>query len=560
MHLHVASGTDAGRERDHNEDAVFTYLPARTTTYARRGALFAVADGMGGGPKGERASRLAVTEAARAYYEAQENPTPEHLLQAVKAANRAVYHEASQEPDARGMATTVVCAVLTDRRLIVAHVGDSRAYLVRDGQARQLTRDHSRVAEMVARGILTEEEAENHPERSVITRAIGSKPEVDVDVMEVIPRGGDCFVLCSDGLSSLVSSADIGRHVESYPPRQAVTRLIALANARGGDDNISVVIIAILRVPGEALSLRYLTRISARPARVSAITALVIGLLACLGVLAGRWPVHSLRALPPEKMTTMPGILDALPRENELAILTSTHLVQWRPRQSATSIELPENVGTPLCLLHGTWNEIVLLMGAPVSLFVSQTGVSDQHIISWKPISFSGYPMTPTTAVSVAQTVVFYDRGWLKWFIYRPAGAGLTPQGQCRLPVEMTTDVRLRVVDDRLIVITRGHGWECDAFTPARAIPVQGVIDVADGPRDEWYALTDTGIWRFSKDTLVERCPLPRDIRNPERVLFMGKSVILITQQTGEVWRFTLDTNVKTICRSRWFTTKENTR
>ena len=226
--------TDAGRQRGLNEDAVVWDEAAR----------FAVlADGMGGHNAGEVASAMVIETVASTLREAGGGDMKRLLRRAVVEANRQVYAAAQADPQLQGMGSTVVVARFTPRRLVVAHVGDSRLYRWRDGQLQQLTADHSLVQEMVQGGLLTPEQARVSPHRNVITRAIGTEPAVAVEVASFDSRRDDRVLLCSDGLTDMVEEVRIGemlRRVES--PEAASRELVALANAEGGSDNISVIV------------------------------------------------------------------------------------------------------------------------------------------------------------------------------------------------------------------------------------------------------------------------------------------------------------------------------
>ena len=223
--------SDLGRQRQGNED-----------NYYVRSPLFVVADGMGGAQAGEVASELAVKQ-FEGGLPGRRSPAVA-LAELIQAANAEIHRQARDDPDRAGMGTTVTAAYLDGDNVVVAHVGDSRCYLLRDGDLIRLTRDHSLVGELVARGKLTEEQAETHPQRSVITRALGAYPEVEVDT-EVFPaRAGDVFLLCSDGLTGMVHEPqlkpileDPGRSLE-----QIGRALIAAANEAGGRDNITVIL------------------------------------------------------------------------------------------------------------------------------------------------------------------------------------------------------------------------------------------------------------------------------------------------------------------------------
>jgi len=221
--------TDTGRKRRHNEDAFIVEPP-----------LFAVADGMGGAQAGEVASWLA----AEALREGGNGATAEErLVSLVQEANRRVYERQSEDEATSGMGTTVTAALVDGTEIILGHVGDSRAYLVRDGRLAQLTEDHSLVQELLSDGRLSPEEAERHPQRSVITRAVGTDPDVDVDLSRRPIQPGDVVLLCSDGLTDMVSDDAILRLVEEHREdlEGAVRALVDAANAGGGEDNITVI-------------------------------------------------------------------------------------------------------------------------------------------------------------------------------------------------------------------------------------------------------------------------------------------------------------------------------
>ncbi len=231
----AAALTDPGRKRALNEDAV-TQL---TTPY---GGIFVVADGMGGHRTGEVASQMAVTTLSE--FLRREDPSPQAVLEAFEAANDAIY-QAGQKPESRGMGTTCTSLWLDMPYALIAHVGDSRAYLLRDGQFIQLTQDHSWVADRVRQGLLTEEEARNHRWRNVITNALGSFPQARVDLVGVKVKPGDVFLLCSDGLSGVLEDKVLQEIVLTNPPEPSVGKLIKLANDWGGPDNISAVVVTI---------------------------------------------------------------------------------------------------------------------------------------------------------------------------------------------------------------------------------------------------------------------------------------------------------------------------
>jgi serine/threonine protein phosphatase PrpC len=224
--------TDTGRKRRHNEDVYVVDPP-----------IFAIADGMGGAKAGEVAAALAA-DALRGEGGSGEDT----LVMLIQEANRRVYERAAEDAAKSGMGTTMTVALLEDSRVRIGHVGDSRAYLIRDGELSQLTDDHSLVGELVRSGKLAPEEAETHPQRSVITRVLGTDPEVDVDTITIETRSGDLFLLCSDGLYSMVGNDRILELVERNRRDldAAAKALVAAANKGGGDDNITVVAFEIV--------------------------------------------------------------------------------------------------------------------------------------------------------------------------------------------------------------------------------------------------------------------------------------------------------------------------
>jgi len=234
-----AGATHAGRKRRHNEDA-----------YVVKPPLFAVADGMGGPRAGEVASGLA---AAAVKASETGGGGEERVVALIQSANQSVYQRSSEDANVAGMGTTMTVAVVDGRGVTIGHVGDSRAYLERNGRLEQLTEDHSLVSELVRAGKLSPEEAENHPQRSVITRALGTDPNVDVDTFEVVPEEGDVFLICSDGLTTMVDDDTIARVLDDYREDldRAAKELIRLANKAGGEDNITVVAFELTDAPEE---------------------------------------------------------------------------------------------------------------------------------------------------------------------------------------------------------------------------------------------------------------------------------------------------------------------
>ena len=229
--------SDLGRQRQGNED-----------NYYVRSPLFVVADGMGGAQAGEVASEIAVKQFEGGLPDGKD--PGEALAALIQAANERIHKQARSDAQHAGMGTTTTAAYLTGDTVVVAHVGDSRCYLLRDDDLIRLTRDHSLVDELIRRGKLTEEQAEPHPQRSVITRALGPEPNVEVDVEAFPARAGDVFLLCSDGLTSMVHEAQLKPLLadRSRPLEQIGRELIAAANEAGGRDNITVILFRVEEV------------------------------------------------------------------------------------------------------------------------------------------------------------------------------------------------------------------------------------------------------------------------------------------------------------------------
>jgi PPM family protein phosphatase len=241
--LEIAGYTHPGQVRELNEDAWATQaVPS--------GDLFLVADGMGGHRSGEVASSMAVETLVQTMKDMQGIP-PESLPRALQRSNLAVFQHASRSAESRGMGTTMTAVVIDGNAAIVGHVGDSRAYLVRGGKIEQLTRDHSWVAERVRQGLLTEEEARDHKWRNVITNALGSRPQLRLDLFGLDLRENDILLLCSDGLSNMVDDDTLLQVVLEYAFDNAEAiahRLTDLANAAGGLDNITCVVARVRRL------------------------------------------------------------------------------------------------------------------------------------------------------------------------------------------------------------------------------------------------------------------------------------------------------------------------
>lgn len=265
----VATSTDVGRVRAHNEDRCATFANG---SGAR---LLVVADGMGGHRGGATASRLAI-EALGAALARNEPPSQEWLERAIHEANEQVYAAAQRDAALSGMGSTLVAILAApDDRAWVGHVGDSRAYRLRDGELEVLTEDHSVVAEMIRRGLITPEEALVHPRRNEILRSIGVDADVEPEVRELDVRAGDRLLLCSDGLCGVVEDRELGELLAEHPPAAAALRAIEVANDAGGPDNITAI---VAEVPAKS---------GAQPTRPGSGSTVAIVLIAALVLALG---------------------------------------------------------------------------------------------------------------------------------------------------------------------------------------------------------------------------------------------------------------------------------
>lgn len=247
MQLSVAAGTDVGRVRAGNEDNL------HADADQQRG-LFIVADGMGGHAAGEVASEMAVQIVTRELATVRDvtaEDVPTRMVQALQAANRVIYERTIEETDKHGMGTTASCLLVGQGQYVIGHIGDSRVYLLRNGELRQVTKDHSYVQEQVDAGFLTPEQARYHPYSNVITRCVGANAAVEVDVLTGTIQVDDIYLLASDGLTGMVEDPQLRTILASHAsPGRVVDALIAEANRRGGLDNITAIVVRVTDVSG----------------------------------------------------------------------------------------------------------------------------------------------------------------------------------------------------------------------------------------------------------------------------------------------------------------------
>jgi serine/threonine protein phosphatase PrpC len=281
LDLQIVALTDVGRLRPHNEDYVDYYVPSDEQQRESKGSIFLVADGMGGHQAGEVASKGAAEHVVAQYYADTSHDIATSLVRAFRAANQKIYNQAQADSSKAGMGTTLVAAVIKGRKVYLANVGDSRAYLVNERGISQITEDHSWVEEQVRAGLLSPEQAYRHPQRNLLTRALGSKPAVDVDLFEGELGDADTLLLCSDGLTGRVQDAEIAAIVQEHPPEEAARLLVAQANERGGNDNVSVLLVSNrLEAPTVAAPMPAgIAKKEPRPLPLVPILGVIVGLL-----------------------------------------------------------------------------------------------------------------------------------------------------------------------------------------------------------------------------------------------------------------------------------------
>lgn len=334
--LEVGLATDVGPTRRLNEDYADLHVPEDPALARVKGAIFVVADGMGGHQAGDIASRQAVSLLLEQYYADEAAQPGDSLVRAIKAANRSLYEEALSDPSKSGMGTTLVAAVIVGEKSYVANVGDSRAYLIGKKGIVQITKDHSWVEEQLRAGLLTKEQARHHPHRHLVTRALGSKASVEVDLFETQISAGDTILLCSDGLTGSVEDAEIAAMVQQFAPEEAARRLIARANERRGSDNVTVLIVTADKAASPYAISAFVPSPKPRKRRRVFLQALasviVLGLVA--GVYSGaRW----LLAHQPSAATAT----ETTPADFPVAS------GQPRPEATATLAEIPTEIRPP---------------------------------------------------------------------------------------------------------------------------------------------------------------------------------------------------------------------
>lgn len=245
--------TDIGLKRQKNEDSCLMCAPKNPVLIDERGLFFSVADGMGGASAGEFASRMSLRAMHTAYYTGPRTPIPEALGEALEDANQRVFEEAETNPEYAGMGTTVSAVLIDGGWAYIAQVGDSRVYLLRERSGiHQITEDHSLVAEQVRNGVISEEEAENSSFKNLITRAVGIKADVEVDLFAIRIMQGDTLLICSDGLCNMVTDEEIATCLSDGDLKLGTRKVVDMALANGGSDNITAVTVRVIDTPPRA--------------------------------------------------------------------------------------------------------------------------------------------------------------------------------------------------------------------------------------------------------------------------------------------------------------------
>jgi serine/threonine protein phosphatase PrpC len=362
-----ASLTDVGLVRDHNEDYYGFFEPDGEGLLRTKGRLFVVADGMGGHAAGEVASQIAVKTIGKVYFSVGAHvDITEALRTSIEAANGEIIDEARRNPEKEGMGTTVSALSLVGNSAVVANVGDSRTYLIRDNGITQISHDHSWVMEQVRAGELTPEQAENHPYGNVITRNLGSKTTVEVDTFGPIDvMSGDIFLLMSDGLSGLVKDSELLEFATSLSPKKATEKMVELAKERGGHDNITIQIVKINGVVDEMAGKTGVIRVSKRPLNI---VAVALAFLTVVLVVAAVFLLPKLKKPIEPSVDPPPGFdIDVVNPvgmvfgDGMLHILDKVSIVTCDPilasdteesKHDVNKILLPEEIGKPLAIMY----------------------------------------------------------------------------------------------------------------------------------------------------------------------------------------------------------------
>jgi serine/threonine protein phosphatase PrpC len=472
LRLDVAQLTDVGRKRPHNEDNMAYVIPKDSQVMAKKGALFIVADGMGGHAAGEVASEIAVDTVSTAYYQDENEEIPLSLMNAIKRANALIHQRAAENMMRSGMGTTCVAAVVRGGVAYIANVGDSRAYLVRHGQSKQVSQDHSWVEEQVRAGLLTKDQARSHAQRNVITRALGTQAEVDVDVFSEILEDSDTFVLCSDGLSGPVGEDDLRAIINQYLPQESVYHLVERANENGGPDNITAIVIRIQEA-GEDIpsALQHPVRVGSGGHVADESTAILDRVpTSSLGMPSPAMRVEEDRSTSRPLHTSTTGTLYPVP-SGDMAPLTVTVVPKAKKKRSR--LVLPAVLLIVVLLLAGIGTAVSYFFLRPSDI---QAGLNQaDSLIQQSKGNISTNPSNALTSLTKAQ-------GYLS----AAKSASLSPQQNDQLNTlqnEFTSEFKsaLTAYDSQSSVAL----LPCATFTPATLSPTTSTSAIATVPVDK---------------------------------------------------------------------------
>jgi serine/threonine protein phosphatase PrpC len=394
LDLAAAKLTDVGRKRPHNEDHVEYYVPPDPQQRAIKGAICLVADGMGGHQAGEVASHGAVDAVIAQYYGDPDPDVGTSIVRAIRAANKQIHSQAQADPSKSGMGTTLVAAVVLGRKVYVANVGDSRAYLINRTGITQITEDHSWVEEQVRAGLLTPEQARRHPQRNLVTRALGSKPAVEVDLFEGEISAGDTLLLCSDGLTGRVKDQEIATIVRENLPIEAARLLVDQANERGGNDNITVLIV---RAQEEQLTMPMAA--GEEPARRSKLVPILIGAAAILALLLGGLAAAKIFLF--DQSTATPTESTPIPAATMTPVPGELSTEEVAP--TGTELQSPVQTGTPTNSQSETSEPTATLAPTPTSTpppAATDTSILPTITVSPPPLSVPSVPVPTLVAPS----------------------------------------------------------------------------------------------------------------------------------------------------------------
>jgi len=482
--------SDAGRARPNNEDWAEYETPRDPDLLAQKGILLVVADGAGGHERGQEASRTAVKTVISTYYGDASPDVAASLVNAFKVANAEVFQLSARSSGDKNAMTTLVAAVIRGNELYVAHVGDSRAYLVRGDAIQQLTEDHSWVEEQKRAGVLTEEQARRHPQRSLITRAIGADRDVQVDTNRFTLQPGDAVVLCTDGLTGQMSDEEIKNYVTTQPPREAAQRMIDEVNRRGGFDNITVLIAKTQQT-------------QAMPARSGPPVVRLVGALAVLlavGLLAvGAWNFAG-RFLGDSSTQVAQALATVTPFE---VVVTPESTQPGHPAASATpqsQVAGPEPAREPTATLRAT------SAPQPATLTVAASSTPRTPAVSATPSGTPGnlYPAPELISPKAGDSIIgpaTFEWEWTGkpkpnesfdlhvWRLDKPeVSVGQIRETTHRVPAPpdgagkyqwRVVVIQKRLTDDQIIVVSKmpapivldfWRGWDQVASTPTPSL------------------------------------------------------------------------------------------